>query len=138
MVFDILTNGSIRIKHDDSTLLLLVTWVGRQTKDSVVEGCWQIHQAMLKYQSFKILNDNRHVVGSWDPAAEWVGKIWLPRMKQDGLQQFGWVQSVLDEPRASTQLTMASSYLKNSFIKQFKDYDKAINWLTDPTPILTG
>ncbi len=63
MVINILTSADICIKYDDRILLLLVTWICRQTEDSFVEGCWRIHQAMLPYEAFKILNDNRHLVG---------------------------------------------------------------------------
>ena len=105
--------------------------MGRQTKATVMDGCWLIHQAMLQYQSFRILNDNRHVIGDWNSAAIWVGTIWFPRMEKDGLQRFGWVQNVVDQPKASTQMTLSTGQLNGDIVKLFKDFDKAYNWLVE-------
>ena len=129
MIIDIYSDAHIRIKSDPLHSLLLVNWVGRQTHESVRDGCMKILEFMTMHKNYDILNDNRHVIGDWSVAAEWVGATWLPLMKTAGLHKFAWVNSSLDLSRVSINQAVSFTDPAELPVRVYTDYNQALDWL---------
>ena len=129
MIADIFSNSHIRIKADPADAVLIVTWAGRQTEQTVMDGCMRIYECMKTLQRFDILNDNRHVIGDWREASQWVGTVWFPLMDKAGLKKFAWIKSPLDLPQASIDETLSSVDISVFPIRVFHDYQQGFTWL---------
>jgi hypothetical protein len=78
----------------------------------------------------RVLNDNRHVLGTWSEAADWVGEVWFPMMEKAGLKYFAWIFS----PSSFSQLSARKSVdvMKGKVTTQFFiDIVEADRWLED-------
>ena len=131
MLTEIFNDSQVRIKQDSHHSLLMVGWIGRQSKDSVMKGCMKILESMVEYKCFDILNDNRHVIGDWSDASEWVGSVWFPLMQDAGLHKFAWVKGHLDIPKASIDKTLSFSPPNVLTVRIFAHYNNAMNWLLE-------
>jgi PAS domain S-box-containing protein len=110
-------DSTISIKFNALNQRLDVDWTGFQTLQSVQDGCMKMLEMLTQNKCRKVVNDNRHVLGTWSEAAEWVGKSWFPMMENAGLQYFAWIFS----PSAFSQLSAKKSIdvKEGSVITQF-------------------
>ncbi len=131
MLSNIYSDNFIFIKTDTQDSVLLVTWIGRQTKESVIDGCTRIHSAMQDLQRFEILNDNRHVIGDWSEASNWVSAIWFPLMIKAKMTKFAWIKGSLDLTKASIDKTIETLDLSMFPVRVFNDYDQGHAWLKE-------
>ena len=127
----IFSNEFISIHHYPETAILSIDWTGKQTEESVKDGCMRMLQIMQDLETYNILNDNLQVVGDWNIAAPWVGRVWFPLMVQAGMQKFAWVHSVSRVSRLSTQMSVSFTDLKRVPVKTFLDHESAILWLME-------
>ena len=67
-----------------------------------------ILELLKKNNCSKVLNDNRHVKGTWSEASEWVSDEWFPQIEEAGLKYFAWIYSPSTFSRMATNKTMAS------------------------------
>ncbi|HEX8608685.1 MAG TPA: PAS domain-containing sensor histidine kinase, partial [Pedobacter sp.] len=98
-------DSTVSISYNQMDQRLDVDWTGFQTLRSVQDGCMRMLEILRKSRCQKVLNDNRHVLGTWSEAAEWVGKDWFPMMEKAGLRYFAWIFS----PSAFSQLSAKKS-----------------------------
>ncbi|GGK60469.1 hypothetical protein ACD591_12160 [Rufibacter glacialis] len=103
-------------------------WIGFQTKQSVMDGCERIIEAMQHFECSRVLNDNTHVEGIWSAAAEWVGSDWFPRLRQAGMLKFAWVYSPSMFSRLSTDKSLRFTY-DTTGIEVFENLEEAKQWL---------
>jgi hypothetical protein len=75
----------------------------------------------------KVLNDNTHVIGTWQGAATWVGTDWLPRMRAAGLRHFAWVQSSSEPSRKSANQSLFDAEADGVLL--FNEVPSAAVWL---------
>ena len=131
MITDIFSNSYIRIKADSVDAILIVIWTGRQTRETVIDGCMKMYEFMRTLHRFDILNDNRHVIGDWSDASNWVGTEWFPLMEKAGLKKFAWIKGHLDLPTASIDETLSTVDLSVYPIKVFLSSQQGHEWLTN-------
>lgn len=118
----------LAIEYDSLGDWIYVNWRGYQNYDTVVAGCEKMLEIMKVQACYRILNDNTLVEGQWSTAAKWGSEVWLPAMRQAGLQWFAWVYSQSMLSRLSTDKMMKKA--KNpDYIEIFEDIDLAMDWL---------
>ena len=128
-----LINSSTYYKDDTLTIIvnkqqLEVDWTGFQNFNSVQKGCGKIAELLIQNKITKVINDNRHVLGTWSEAAEWVGQEWMPEMEKEGLQYIAWIYSSSSFSRLSAEKTLDVTS-SNINIRLFTDPFKAQEWL---------
>ncbi|GAB2699071.1 hypothetical protein GCM10027037_24420 [Mucilaginibacter koreensis] len=120
----------ISIIYNPEQQQLEADWKGFQTFESVQFGCMMLLELINKNKVRKLYNDNRHVLGTWSEASEWVGQEWFPLAEQAGLQYVAWVLS----PSAFSQLSAKKSVdvMQGNVVTQFfTDVADAMEWLQD-------
>jgi len=120
----------INIEYDLANDWLYTDWIGYQTEGTVREGCTKMLEALTKFNLTKVLNDNTHVLGIWTPAAQWLGTVWFPQMKQAGLKQFAWIYSPSALSQFSTNETLKETD-DRSIIQTFYNAEDAKKWLKE-------
>ena len=119
---------NIIVEYDALNKWIYADWKGYQTEDSIKFGCEKITTAFKTFSCSKIINDNTHVLGIWTPAANWVGKEWLPALKHLGLKYLAWVYSPGNMGRISTDETLKITPVPE-MVHTFDDLQSAKNWL---------
>ncbi|GAB3196633.1 hypothetical protein ABID22_003964 [Pontibacter aydingkolensis] len=107
---------------------IYVNWRGYQNYDTVVAGCEKMLELMKFHACYRILNDNTRVEGQWSAASKWGSDVWLPAMREAGLQWFAWVysQSVLSRLSTDKMVKLAKN---PDYVKVFDHTDLAEDWL---------
>jgi two-component system CheB/CheR fusion protein len=121
-------DGNITIQYNEPKGRLDVNWTGFQDFGSVKKGGLMTLELLEKNKCSKLLNDNRHVMGTWSEASDWAGNEWLPMLECAGLKYFAWVFSA----SAFSQLSAKKSVdvmQGNVVVKFFTDIDLALEWL---------
>ena len=131
MFTDISIESHFRIRHHCQNSILLIDWVGRQSRETIELGCTKLLQAMTALNCFNVLNDHRHVIGDWSESAEWVSNVWLPMMERAGLLKLACVKGLLDEPNACLDKTHIQVNFKTTELRLFSHYDNAFDWITN-------
>jgi PAS domain S-box-containing protein len=88
---DFYKDESITISYNSDYQRLDVDWTGYQNFESVYAGGMLMLEMLKKNRCHKVLNDNRHVLGTWSDAADWAREEWFPMMEQGGLEYFAWI-----------------------------------------------
>ncbi|QMU26584.1 hypothetical protein [Adhaeribacter radiodurans] len=122
-------NIFISISYDALHGWVYNNWRGYQTLESVMQGANACLEMIQKYRCFRLLNDNRQVVGPWDHATDWIAQDWTPRARALGLTYFAHVVSAESMARLSAEQMHVK--ISNSFQMQiFADYSLATEWLS--------
>lgn len=116
---------NIEINYDPATKIMICNWIGFQNKESIMTTGGVILELTKKNNVSKILNDNTHVTGPWQDAAEWTAKEWFPAMIKGGLKHFAWIFSSNIFAEMSAKKAMPAS----DVIKSFGSYREANDWL---------
>ncbi|MCZ8217565.1 MAG: hypothetical protein O9262_15075 [Cyclobacteriaceae bacterium] len=116
---------NIEITYDAVTKIMICNWVGFQNKESIMASGNVILDLVKKKGITKVLNDNTHVTGPWQEAAEWTAKEWFPAMIAGGLKHFAWIFSSNIFAEMSAKKAMPAS----DVIKSFGSYREASEWL---------
>ncbi|QMU29073.1 hypothetical protein [Adhaeribacter radiodurans] len=121
----------IEIEYIAEQEWLYINWKGKINDEMGMIGCEDILLALHKYPVKKIINDNRHVFGSWaDGINNWLINSWFPRFLGAGCFFMAWVQSPCSESQAS--LEQALKYdIPNITILVFDDIETATSWLKE-------
>jgi len=127
---EIYAQDFIGIAYDPAASILYVDWKGYQSEESVKQGCREILASMVKHSCYFVLNDNTHVKGIWNFAAQWVGAEWLPKMKSAGLKKFAWIYSPSKLSQLSTDESLAYLPDSNIPVRTFYDRNEGIAWLS--------
>lgn len=117
------------ISYDEENGLLYLDWKGYQTDKSIKEGCERILELMVRYQAFKLLNDNTHILGIWTGVAKWLIFDALPRARQAGMTHLAHVYGPSRLARISAETALFLLDSNASDIKTFDDLEEARAWL---------
>lgn len=124
------SDDGIKISYNTSNRWLEVDWMGFHNLNSVKRGCLIMLNLLKKNNCSKVLNDNRHLKGTWSEAAEWLSKEWFPQMEEAGLKYFAWTYSPSTFSRMATNKTMESAN-GNVNTKAFESKAEAEEWLSE-------
>ena len=114
------------IRVNPNQKMLLSNWQGWLDTTKGHLGCLKILEYVREYQISKILNDNSKVTGhSGD--TKWMVEVWIPGLRDSGVQYFAWVYSY----EFFTQLEIDNTVDKSSGIamRTFFLAEDARQWL---------
>ena len=123
-------DSKLEIQYDDEKGWIEADWHGFQNFESIKRGWLEIQALLRQNQCSKVLNDNTNVLGNWEDASEWGGKVWLPAMQEAGLLYLAWVHSESTFSRMAEQKLIAHSN-SHPTIRFFDQRVEAIKWLQD-------
>jgi hypothetical protein len=117
-----------RAKWSSDGSIVYGHWFGAQSVETVRGGGHKFLQ-MIKEKPFtKLLNNNEHVIGSWDMALDWVEKEWAPQMRAAGLRYLAYV--VPSSYYATLTVDTIIQRIDDTFeIRTFDKDEDAQNWL---------
>lgn len=123
-------DGSIylTILYDQAEHWIHAQWFGRQTLGSVMDGGLTYLEMLRQTPCSKLLNDHRHLVGTFTEANDWIQQVWTPLIMAQGLRSIGQVIS----PDIFGQLSIEDLQhrISNQLdIYLFDNLDAAQNWL---------
>ncbi len=124
----LLDEPHVAISYDHVNEWLYADWRGCQTMRTGQQGGRDMLHLLGQQRCAKVLNDNRHVTGTWSEAAEWVGKDWFPAMLAAGLRHFAWVYSPDMYSSLSTDLSLQFTS-GSAVVVTFSDVALARAWL---------
>lgn len=103
-------------------------WVGVLPTDKVIQGCQATIDFLGKNPCPHMLNDNRHVVGSWSGANDWIAQHWVPQALTLGLRRFAHIVSpgIFGQASAAELVTRVGTQLE---MRLFQDVELAQAWL---------
>ncbi|SMC00119.1 hypothetical protein SAMN00120144_2525 [Hymenobacter roseosalivarius DSM 11622] len=123
-------DGSIYLTfgYDQTDQWIYAQWFGRQTLGSVMDGGLTYLEMLRRAPCSKLLNDHRHLVGTFTEANDWIQQVWTPLIIAAGLRSFAQVVS----PDIFGQLSIED--LQHRISDQldlylFDDLESAQNWL---------
>ena len=117
----------ITVSYNREKQRLDVNWTGFQNGESVKHGCKMLLDMVKRHKCYKILNDNREVLGTWSDGAEWVGKTFFPLLEQEGVRYIAWVfsSSVFSQLSAKKSIDVSVNNITTQF---FTDISIAEEW----------
>jgi len=124
------SDEGIKVSYNKNMQWLDVDWLGFHNYNSITRGCKIILDLLKKNNCTKVLNDNRHLKGTWSEAAEWLSKEWFPEMEAAGLKYFAWIYSSSTFSQMSTNKTL-ESITGNVSTKVFESRSEAEQWLSE-------
>lgn len=121
-------DDSITISYNEKFKRLDVDWTGFQSFESVQNGGMVMLEMLKANGCYKVVNDNRNVLGTWSEAAEWAGEVWFPMVEKAGLQYFAWIYapSVFSQLAAKKSVDIAIGNVLTQF---FTDITLAEEWI---------
>lgn len=123
-------DSKLEIQYDSEKGWIEANWHGFQNFESVKRGWLEIQTLLRQHQCSKVLNDNTNVLGNWEDASEWGGKVWLPAMQAAGLRYLAWVHSESSFSRIAEQKLIDFSG-NHPTIRAFDQRPEALRWLQD-------
>ncbi len=125
---DFYQDSAITISYNNKYERLDTDWKGFQNMETMQKGCMLILEMLTNNNCYKIVNDNRNVLGTWSEASEWVGEKFFPMMEKSGIKYFAWVfsPSVFSRLSAKKSVDMAVGNIITQF---FTDKAKAEEWI---------
>ncbi|WP_022823767.1 hypothetical protein [Hymenobacter norwichensis] len=118
----------LTIEYDAANHWVYNNWLGIQTYIGIIAGADACLHPLREHQCAYLLNDNRHVLGPWDHAVEWIAKDWAPRASAQGLTHFA--QVISPEALAATSGEAMHVGIGNQLqIRQFSAIEEAQAWL---------
>ncbi|TWR29769.1 PAS domain-containing sensor histidine kinase [Mucilaginibacter pallidiroseus] len=118
----------VEVTYNSELNYIVTDWNGFHSGHSVKTGCFKILNAVITHGCTKILNDNTHLLGTWDTAVEWVAKTYFPMLQEAGVTHVAWVYSKSTFSRLATDMTI-ESVAANVVTKPFEDAEEAKQWL---------
>jgi PAS domain S-box-containing protein len=114
---DFYQDPSITVSYNAAARRIDADWTGFQSFESVKHGGQVIMEMLIRFKCEKVVNDNRHVLGTWSEAADWARKEWFPMMENVGLKYFAWIYSSSAFSQLSAQKSI--DFIVNNVITQF-------------------
>lgn len=122
------TEDNLDIEFNSFHNWIYADWKGYHSYSSIRKGCELIFDLVKAKSCHKLFNDNRHALGDWQEATQWIVTEWMPRMEEIGLQSVAWMLSPSNIHRATAQEIFVSLETKSQ-VQIFNDYYAAKNWL---------
>lgn len=108
--------------------IVVAEWSGVQSVETVKEGGYKLLEMIKQHPYNKLLNSNKHVVGSWDMALDWAENVWAPEMRKAGLRYLA--QVVPASAYAAMTIETLIQRIDDTFeIRTFQDEAEAEVWL---------
>ena len=82
-----------RASYDSENHWVYNDWHGFVTLDEVIKGSEETLQLLKASRSTKILNDNRHLSGTWSEATGWLSSAWIRRAEKAGVKKIAHILS---------------------------------------------
>lgn len=118
----------LTIHYDEQHHWVYNDWNGYVSPDNVKQGSRAVLNAIVQYSAALGLNDNRHLVGRWDDAVEWIEQEWIPNAAAAGLRYYAHVVNA-DAFAAASSGEMLSRVQGRFQMRIFSDYSEARDWL---------
>ncbi len=83
----------LTIAYDATGPWVYNDWIGYQTFAGIIVGADECLHPLREHICTYLLNDNRHVIGPWDHAVQWIVTVWAPRATAQGPTHFANVVS---------------------------------------------
>jgi PAS domain S-box-containing protein len=111
---------------------LCANWYGFHSFHTVKAGGLKLLEAIKRHKCTALLNDNTHLMGSWENATEWIATDFVPLLKQTGLTHFAWIYSPSAFSKMATDHTV--DILPNEIVvRTFNNKEEGIKWLREVT-----
>ncbi|MHB8209211.1 ATP-binding protein [Mucilaginibacter sp.] len=123
-------NRHITVNYNQLFKRVDVDWLGYQDLESVQHGCLMMLEIIKKNSCKRVVNNNRHVLGNWSEASDWVGQTYFPMMESAGVKCFAWVFSSNGFSQMAAQKTIAVSVGKIT-TQFFTDVALAEKWIEE-------
>lgn len=120
----------LTIEYDAANGWVYNNWIGYQTYVGIISGADACLLPLRANRCAYLLNDNRHVIGPWDHAVQWIITNWAPRAITQGLTHFANVVSPESLAAGSAQ-SMALGLHGQLQMRMFSDVDEAQAWLRE-------
>lgn len=117
--------SNIIIGRDPETNILICTWIGPQNEKLLKQAGAKMQELFIEYKCTKILNDNSHVVGTWNHSTHWAANEWFPQMIELGLKKFAWVLAIDVYAQISAYRVSPGIEIAKNFISK----EDAMKWL---------
>jgi hypothetical protein len=118
----------LTIEYNPDNQWVYTNWVGIQTYLQVTTGADACLIALRENSCRYLLNDNRHIIGSWDFAVDWVVSSWVPRAIEQGLTHMAHVLSPEGVATISARY-MYDGVGPDLHMRLFNDMTEAKTWL---------
>jgi len=112
---------------------LYADWKGIQTVDTIKEGGLLYVDFLKQTRCPKLLNDNRHVIGPWTMAQDWIASIWTPMVIAEGLRCFAYLIPHAEYAKLSA-VNLHARIAGLLEMRMFEDYEEATEWLKNCKP----
>lgn len=125
----LLDTPTLTIEYNSRKHLLRVHWIGHHDAHSVPQDCLKMLGYVQQTRCTRILNDSSEAFGEWLPAAEWIGKDFIPQLAGAGVQALAWVNA-MDWPSrhaVARSVQHARGLLIQTF--DFDEREAAARWL---------
>ena len=118
----------LTIEFDAANQWVYCNWTGVLPTEKVIQGGLATIEFLRETPCAHMLNDNREVVGSWNPANDWIATTWMPQVLKLGLKRFAHIVSpgIFGQASAEEMVTRVGGQLE---IRLFKDVELAKQWL---------
>jgi len=123
-------DGHITINYNKTLSRLDTDWLGFQDMETVKNGCLMMLDILVKNNCFKIINDNRHVLGTWAEASDWVRETFFPMMENAGIKYIAWIFALgaVSQFAAEKSIDTDDGRISTRF---FTDIDVAEDWINE-------
>ncbi len=118
----------LTIDYDPANGWVYNNWTGYQTQSGIIAGADAGLSMLAEHNCAYLLNDNRHVIGPWDHAVEWIVTDWAPRAIAGGLTHFAHVVSP-ESLAAQSARSMLLGVEGQLTMHLFDDFEQARQWL---------
>lgn len=83
-----------QVEYWNDKTITYANWIGNGlVVEQIKEGAMLMLEYLRESKTTFVLNDTRHVIGSWDEANDWIANEWMPKAVEMGLRKFAHVVS---------------------------------------------
>ena len=111
---------------------LYTDWRGYVSTPQVKAGIEALARALDQTGADRLVNDNRHLRGSWTQAVPWLERVGLPLLLARGLREIAFVYAPAPGARQSVDRLLEAS---DAYTAQtFEELDEAVAWACAADP----
>lgn len=104
-------------------------WYGTyiSVEEIATVGLWELDECETRGIT-RIINDNRHLLGSWDHSNEWNATVWLPRALALGINKLAHIisENIFEKLSADEMVQIFAERIE---VRTFKDFESAEQWI---------
>ncbi|WP_019946661.1 hypothetical protein [Hymenobacter aerophilus] len=105
-------------------------WQGLLTMDYIQQGSYGILDIIRQSHCPYLLTDNRHLLGSWKHANDWLEQVWIPQALAAGMVYYAHILApgVFGQASVEDMHLRVGSHLQ---LQLFDTLDDAVAWLRE-------